>query len=99
MYTGVGGGSERRRGSYAAIGDSFFWGRSVIFCRRGRDHLALAGTLLAPLAFLLLYTPAHLWVRGRGFSKATGAAETGLILSGRWIFRKSPLNSVIFRLS
>jgi PTS system mannose-specific IID component len=54
-------------GPYAAIGDSFFWGALRSFSAVGAVILALAGTLLAPLAFLLLYTPSQLWVRVKGF--------------------------------
>jgi mannose/fructose/N-acetylgalactosamine-specific phosphotransferase system component IID len=54
-------------GPYAAIGDSFFWGALRLFSAAGAVILAHQGFLLAPLVFLLLYSPAHLWVRGRGF--------------------------------
>ena len=54
-------------GPYAAIGDPFFWGALRPFSAVGAVILALKGVLLAPLAFLLLYNPAHLWVRGKGF--------------------------------
>ena len=40
--------------------------------------LALAGTLLAPLAFLLLYTPAHLWVRVKGFLEGYRCGRNGI---------------------
>ncbi len=54
-------------GPYAAIGDPFFWGALRPFSAVVAVILALKGILLAPLAFLLLYNPAHLWVRGKGF--------------------------------
>ncbi len=54
-------------GPYAAIGDPFFWGALRPFSAVVAVILALKGFLLAPLAFLLLYDPAHAWVRGKGF--------------------------------
>jgi PTS system mannose-specific IID component len=54
-------------GPYAAIGDSFFWGALRLFSAVGAVILAYQGYLLAPLVFLLLYNPAHVWVRIRGF--------------------------------
>jgi len=54
-------------GPYAAIGDPFFWGALRSFSAVGAVILALTGTLLAPLTFLLLYIPAQLWVRVKGF--------------------------------
>jgi PTS system mannose-specific IID component len=63
---------------YAAIGDSFFWGALRSFSAVGAVILALAGTLLAPLAFLLLYTPAHLWVRVKGFLEGYRCGRNGI---------------------
>jgi mannose PTS system EIID component len=54
-------------GPYAAIGDPFFWGALRPFSAAFAVILALKGSLLAPLAFLCLYNPAHVWVRGKGF--------------------------------
>jgi len=54
-------------GPYAAIGDSFFWGALRLFSAVGAVLLAYQGYLLAPLVFLLLYNPAHAWVRICGF--------------------------------
>jgi mannose PTS system EIID component len=54
-------------GPYAAIGDSFFWGALRLFSAVGAVILAHKGFLLAPLVFLLLYNPAHVWVRLKGF--------------------------------
>jgi PTS system mannose-specific IID component len=54
-------------GPYAAIGDPFFWGALRPFSAVVAVILALKGFLLAPLAFVLLYDPAHAWVRGKGF--------------------------------
>ena len=65
-------------GPYAAIGDSFFWGALRSFSAVGAVILALAGILLAPLAFLLLYTPAHLWVRVKGFLEGYRCGRNGI---------------------
>ncbi len=54
-------------GPYAAIGDVFFWGALRSFSAVGAAILALKGFMIAPLALLLLYNPAHLWVRAKGF--------------------------------
>ena len=54
-------------GPYAAIGDPFFWGALRPFSALVAVILALKGFLLAPLAFVILYDPAHAWVRGKGF--------------------------------
>jgi PTS system mannose-specific IID component len=54
-------------GPYAAIGDPFFWGALRPFSAVVAVILALKGFLLAPLAFVFLYNPAHIWVRGKGF--------------------------------
>jgi PTS system mannose-specific IID component len=54
-------------GPYAAIGDPFFWGALRPFSSVVAVTLALKGFLLAPLAFIFLYDPAHVWVRGKGF--------------------------------
>ena len=65
-------------GPYAAIGDSFFWGALRSLSAVGAVILALAGTLLAPLAFLLLYTPAHLRVRVKGFLEGYRCGRNGI---------------------
>jgi PTS system mannose-specific IID component len=54
-------------GPYAAIGDVFFWGALRSFSSACAVLLALKGVITAPLVLLLLYDPAHLWVRGMGF--------------------------------
>jgi len=54
-------------GPYAAIGDPLFWGALRPFSAVVAVIVALKGFLLAPLAFVLLYDPAHAWVRGKGF--------------------------------
>jgi PTS system mannose-specific IID component len=65
-------------GPYAAIGDSFFWGALRSFSGVGAVVLAFSETLLAPLAFLLLYTPAQLWVRGKGFLEGYRRGKSGI---------------------
>jgi len=65
-------------GPYAAIGDSFFWGVLKTFCAVGATLVALAGTLLAPLAFLILFTPAHFWVRGKGYLEGYRRGKDGI---------------------
>jgi len=54
-------------GPYAAIGDPFFWGSLRPFSGIAAVCLAIKGFFLAPLLFLILYNPVHLWVRIRGF--------------------------------
>lgn len=53
--------------SYAAIGDIFFWGALRPFAAIVAALLIYLGLIIAPLVFLLIYTPAHLWIRGKGF--------------------------------
>jgi PTS system mannose-specific IID component len=65
-------------GPYAAIGDSFFWGALRSFSAVGAVIVAFTGTLTAPLAFLLLYTPAQLWVRGMGFLEGYHRRRNGI---------------------
>lgn len=65
-------------GPYAAIGDAFFWGALRSFSAVGAVILALAGSLLAPIAFLLLYTPAQLFVRVKGFLEGYRCGRNGI---------------------
>lgn len=65
-------------GPYAAIGDPFFWGALRTFSAAAAVILALQGHLAAPLAFLLLYTPAHLWIRGKGFWEGCRRGKEGI---------------------
>jgi PTS system mannose-specific IID component len=65
-------------GPYAAIGDSFFWGALKTFCAVGAALAALAGSLLAPLVFLILFTPAHFWVRGKGYLEGCRREKGGI---------------------
>ncbi len=65
-------------GPYAAIGDSFFWGAlrpCAGICAAG---LAWLGCAFAPLAFLLIYSPAHFWVRGHGFFESYRRGKKGI---------------------
>jgi PTS system mannose-specific IID component len=65
-------------GPYAAIGDSFFWSSLRPFSGIAAVCIAFKGILLAPLLFLLLYTPAHLWVRIRGFVTGWQQGKNGI---------------------
>jgi PTS system mannose-specific IID component len=65
-------------GPYAAIGDSFFWSSLRPFSGIAAACLAFKGLLLAPLLFLALYSPAHLWVRARGFMTGWQQGKTGI---------------------
>jgi len=53
--------------SYAAIGDIFFWGALRPFALVMAVLLIFMGFIFAPVVFLLIYTPVHLWVRLKGF--------------------------------
>jgi len=65
-------------GPYAAIGDSFFWGALRSFSAVGAVIIAFTGTFAAPFAFLLLYSPFHLWVRGKGFLEGYRRGKNGI---------------------
>lgn len=65
-------------GPYAAIGDSFFWGALRPFAAIVACVLAYAGYVFAPLAFLLLYTPPHLWIRLKGFLEGYRRGKLGI---------------------
>lgn len=65
-------------GPYAGIGDAFFWGALRSFASVGTVILALSEVLLAPVAYLLLYDPAHLWVRGKGFLEGYRMGKKGI---------------------
>jgi mannose PTS system EIID component len=65
-------------GPYAAIGDSFFWGSLRSFSAVGAVIVAFTGLLAAPLAFLLLYSPFHFWVRGKGFIEGYRRGKSGI---------------------
>ncbi len=65
-------------GPYAAIGDTFFWGALRPFAGIIAFVLALAGVVVAPLAFLLVYTPPHLFVRIKGFMEGYRRGKQGM---------------------
>jgi mannose PTS system EIID component len=65
-------------GPYAAIGDIFFWGALKPFAAVFAVFLAYAGLIIAPLAFLLIYTPAHVWVRFKGFIESYRRGKQGI---------------------
>jgi mannose PTS system EIID component len=65
-------------GPYAAIGDSFFWGALRSFSAVAAVIVAFTGIFPAPLAFLLLYSPAHFWVRGKGFLEGYRRGKDGI---------------------
>lgn len=52
---------------YAAIGDAFFWGSWRPFVAIVAVTLSLLGFSWAPVVFLVLYNPLHLWIRWQGF--------------------------------
>lgn len=64
-------------GSYAAIGDIFFWGALRPFAAITAVMLSYMGLLLAPVAFLLIYTPSHLWIRLKGFIEGYREGKKG----------------------
>jgi len=65
-------------GPYAAIGDTFFWGALRPFAAIIACALGYAGYVVAPLAFLLIYTPVHLWVRLKGFVEGYKKGKLGI---------------------
>jgi PTS system mannose-specific IID component len=64
-------------GSYAAIGDIFFWGALKPFAAISAVILAYMGLIIAPIAFLLIYTPAHFWIRLKGFIEGYRLGKNG----------------------
>jgi PTS system mannose-specific IID component len=65
-------------GPYAAIGDTFFWGALRPLCAIISFVLAYSGLIIAPVVFLLLYTPAHIWVRLKGFFEGYRRGKQGI---------------------
>ncbi len=65
-------------GPYAAIGDTFFWGALRPCAGIVAVSVAWLGWILAPLAFLALYTPAHIWVRLKGFIEGYRRGKQGI---------------------
>ena len=63
--------------SYAAIGDIFFCGAFRPFAAIVAVLLVHIGLAMAPVIFLLIYTPAHLWVRLKGFIEGYRKGKTG----------------------
>lgn len=63
--------------SYAAIGDIFFWGALRPFASIISVILIYMGAMIAPLAFLLVYSPAHFWVRLKGFIEGYREGKRG----------------------
>ncbi|HOF78266.1 MAG TPA: PTS system mannose/fructose/sorbose family transporter subunit IID [Smithellaceae bacterium] len=65
-------------GPYAAIGDTFFWGALRPFAGIVGVVLALQGFVTAPLVFLLIYTPPHLFIRVKGFIEGYRRGKQGM---------------------
>lgn len=65
-------------GPYAAIGDIFFWSALRPLAAIVAVYLALMGFIIAPLAFLAIYTPAHLWLRAKGFVEGYRRGKQGI---------------------
>ena len=65
-------------GPYAAIGDTFFWGALRPCAGICAATLACLGFMLAPLAFLLIYGPTHIWVRLKGFIEGYRRGKQGI---------------------
>jgi mannose PTS system EIID component len=65
-------------GPYAAIGDTFFW--SALRPCAGIISVCLVwmGWIFAPLAFMLIFTPAHIWVRLKGFLEGYRRGKQGI---------------------
>ena len=64
-------------GPYAAIGDTFFWGTLRPFAAVVAVAMGAAGFLWAPLVFLILFNPVHLWVRWQGFMEGYHLGSQG----------------------
>jgi PTS system mannose-specific IID component len=65
-------------GPYAAIGDTFFWGALRPCAAIIAVVFAFEGWMIAPLIFMLLYTPAHAWVRIAGFVEGYRKGKRGI---------------------
>jgi len=65
-------------GPYAAIGDTFFWGALRPFAAIIAVVLAYKGLIIAPLVFLLIFTPAHIWIRLNGFIQGLKHGKQGI---------------------
>ena len=91
---------ETLMGPYAAIGDPFFWGSLKPFSAIVGVVLAIKGLLVAPLIFLLIYNPIHIWVRLKGFitgySKGKGGFDFIKMMDLPRMSRRIRWISVIF---
>jgi len=73
MRTGGRGGETAVRlkntfmAPYAAMGDPLFGGALKPFCSAVSVLLAFMGFVFAPIVYLLLFNPIHLWIRVNGF--------------------------------
>ncbi len=65
-------------GPYAAIGDTFFWGALRPCAGIISAGLAWIGLILAPLAFVAVFAPAHVWVRVKGFIEGYKRGKQGI---------------------
>ena len=65
-------------GPYAAIGDTFFWGALRPCAGIISAGLAWIGLIAAPLAFVAVYVPAHVWVRVKGFLEGYKRGKQGI---------------------
>jgi mannose PTS system EIID component len=65
-------------GPYAAIGDTFFWGALRPCAAILAIILGWMGIIVAPLVFLLIYTPAHFLVRIKGFIESYRQGKQGI---------------------
>lgn len=63
--------------SYAAIGDTFFWGAFRPFAAFVSILLMYLGLAFAPVIYLLIYTPVHVWVRLKGFIEGYHRGKRG----------------------
>ena len=65
-------------GPYAAIGDTFFWGALRPCAAIVAAVFAFEGWIIAPMIFMLLYTPAHFGVRIAGFVEGYRKGKRGI---------------------
>lgn len=65
-------------GPYAAIGDTFFWGALRPCAGIAAAVAAFQGWIVAPLIFLLVYTPFHAWIRVGGFIEGYRKGKLGI---------------------
>lgn len=65
-------------GPYAAIGDTFFWGALRPCAGIIAAIFAWLGLIYAPFVFILIFVPAHLWVRSKGFAEGYEKGKQGI---------------------